>query len=69
MKGCRWVGVLLWGAAITGAAQDQGPISLAFQDAPVTVVLQALADYRQLNVVTAVGVEGNLTVRLDNVPP
>lgn len=68
MKGCRWVGVLLWGAAITGAAQDQGPISLAFQDAPVTVVLQALADYRQLNVVTAVGVEGNLTVRLDNVP-
>lgn len=68
MKGCRWLGMLLWGVAITGSAQDQDPISLEFQDAPVTVVLQALADYRQLNVVTAVGVAGNLTLRQDNVP-
>lgn len=68
MKGCRWLGVLLWSVAIAGAAQDQEPISLEFQDAPVALVLQALADYQQLNVVTAAGVGGNLTLRLDNVP-
>ncbi|SMB53423.1 fimbrial transporter [Serratia proteamaculans] len=68
MKGCCWLGVLLWGVAIAGAAQDQDPISLEFQDAPVALVLQALADYQQLNVVTAAGVGGNLTLRLDNVP-
>lgn len=68
MKGCRWLGVLLWSVAIAGAAQDQDPISLEFQDAPVALVLQALADYQQLNVVTAAGVGGNLTLRLDNVP-
>lgn len=68
MKGCRWLGVLLWSVAMAGSAQDQDPISLEFQDAPVALVLQALADYQQLNVVTAVGVGGNLTLRLDNVP-
>ena len=68
MKGCRWLGVLLWSVAMAGAAQDQDPISLEFQDAPVALVLQALADYQQLNVVTAAGVGGNLTLRLDNVP-
>ncbi|WP_346826447.1 DNA uptake porin HofQ [Serratia inhibens] len=69
MKGCTWLGAALWGLAASGiAAQDKEPISLAFQDAPVALVLQALADYQQLNVVTAAGVGGNLTLRLDNVP-
>lgn len=69
MKGYRWLPVaLLWGSAIANAGQEPAPISLEFQDAPVAVVLQALADYQQLNVVTAAGVEGNLTLRLDNVP-
>ncbi|NLU15537.1 MAG: DNA uptake porin HofQ [Serratia liquefaciens] len=69
MKGYRWLPVaLLWGSAIAYAGQEPAPISLEFQDAPVAVVLQALADYQQLNVVTAAGVEGNLTLRLDNVP-
>ncbi|ANS45203.1 DNA uptake porin HofQ [Serratia inhibens] len=69
MKGCTWLGAVLWGIAATGiAAPDKEPISLVFQDAPVTLVLQALADYQQLNVVTAAGVGGNLTLRLDNVP-
>src|SRR5471032_2566846 len=43
-------------------------ITLAFQNAPVTVILQALADHQQMNLVTAPGVEGNLSVRLANVP-
>lgn len=69
MKGYRWLPVvLLWGSVIANAGQEPAPISLEFQDAPVAVVLQALADYQQLNVVTAAGVEGNLTLRLDNVP-
>ncbi|WBL74929.1 DNA uptake porin HofQ [Serratia liquefaciens] len=69
MKGYRWLpAALLWGSAIANAGQEPAPISLEFQDAPVAVVLQALADYQQLNVVTAAGVEGNLTLRLDNVP-
>ncbi|CAI1926317.1 Type IV pilus biogenesis and competence protein pilQ precursor [Serratia quinivorans] len=68
MKGCRWLAGLLWGVAITGAAQEQEPVSLEFQEAPITLVLQALADYQQLNMVTAAGVGGNLTLRLDNVP-
>lgn len=68
MKGCRWLAVLLWGSAFASIAQEPDPISLEFQDAPVAVVLQALADHQQLNVVTAVGVGGNLTLRLDKVP-
>ncbi|CAI1861964.1 DNA uptake porin HofQ [Serratia quinivorans] len=68
MKGCRWLAGLLWGVVIAGAAQEQEPVSLEFQEAPITLVLQALADYQQLNMVTAAGVGGNLTLRLDNVP-
>ncbi|MGN7975122.1 DNA uptake porin HofQ [Serratia sp. 22264] len=68
MKGGIWLGAVLWGIAAYGmATQNKEPISMAFQDAPVTLVLQALADYQQLNVVTATGVGGNLTLRLDNV--
>ncbi|MEW5291016.1 DNA uptake porin HofQ [Erwinia papayae] len=43
-------------------------LSLAFDEAPVGQVLQALADYQQLNLVVAPGVEGELSVRLQNVP-
>lgn len=31
-------------------------VTLEFQDAPVSVILQALADYRQLNLITTTGV-------------
>ncbi|CAI0905052.1 Type IV pilus biogenesis and competence protein pilQ precursor [Serratia entomophila] len=68
MKGCFWLGLSFWGLAAAACAQDSQAISLEFQDAPVTVILQALADYRQLNLIAAAGVNGNLTLRLDNVP-
>ncbi|CAI1080792.1 DNA uptake porin HofQ [Serratia entomophila] len=68
MKGCSWLGLSFWGLAAAACAQDSQAISLEFQDAPVTVILQALADYRQLNLIAAAGVNGNLTLRLDNVP-
>ncbi|OKP32311.1 DNA transporter HofQ [Serratia marcescens] len=59
----------LWCLALGAAqAQDKQRVSLEFQDAPVTVILQALADYRQMNLIAAPGVSGNLTLRLENVP-
>lgn len=44
------------------------PITLEFQDMPLTVILQALANHRQMNLVTAPGVEGKLSVRLKDIP-
>lgn len=43
-------------------------ISLEFQDAPLSVILQALADYQRLNLVVMESVGGKLSIRLDNVP-
>ncbi|MGM7652672.1 DNA uptake porin HofQ [Serratia marcescens] len=69
MKGRAGLGVALWCLALGAAqAQDKQQVSLEFQDVPVTVILQALADYRQMNLITAPGVSGNLTLRLENVP-
>ncbi|AVD65089.1 DNA uptake porin HofQ [Serratia sp. CY49633] len=69
MKGRAGLGVALWCLALGAAqAQDKQRVSLEFQDAPVTVILQALADYRQMNLIAAPGVSGNLTLRLENVP-
>ncbi|MCD1126120.1 DNA uptake porin HofQ [Jinshanibacter sp. LJY008] len=43
------------------------PISLDFQDAPISVILQALADYQQLNLVVMDSVKGKLSIRLNQV--
>ena len=50
------------------SAKTGVPVTVEFHDAPITVVLQALADYQQLNLVIAAGVEGNLSLRLTDVP-
>ncbi|MFM4976782.1 MULTISPECIES: type IV pilus secretin PilQ [Aeromonas] len=55
--------------ATTTAKQYQGkPISLNFQDIPVRTVLQIIADFNNLNLVTTDSVSGNITLRLDGVP-
>ncbi|WP_421292727.1 type IV pilus secretin PilQ [Aeromonas taiwanensis] len=55
--------------ATTAARQYQGkPISLNFQDIPVRTVLQIIADFNNLNLVTTDSVSGNITLRLDGVP-
>ncbi len=46
----------------------ENKVSLEFNDAPVNVVLQALADHQQLNLVVAPGVEGVLSLRLRDLP-
>ncbi len=43
-------------------------LSLNFQDISVRAVLQLLADFTDLNMVTSDTVAGNLTLRLNNVP-
>lgn len=56
-------------AASASSRQYQGkPISLNFQDIPVRTVLQLIADFNNLNLVTTDSVAGNLTLRLDGVP-
>lgn len=44
------------------------PLSLNFQDIEVRAVLQIIADFTGLNVVVSDTVQGNLTLRLQNVP-
>lgn len=60
--------ICLWLALISPLSAEQAPLSLAFDSAPVGQVLQALADYQQLNLVVAPGVEGSLSLRLNAVP-
>ncbi|MGI1679165.1 MAG: type IV pilus secretin PilQ family protein [Cellvibrionaceae bacterium] len=43
-------------------------ISLNFQDIPIRSVLQIIADMTDLNLVASDTVEGNIALRLDNVP-
>jgi type IV pilus assembly protein PilQ len=43
-------------------------LSLNFQDIPVRSVLQILADFTNLNIVASDSVQGNVTVRLNEVP-
>lgn len=70
MKGYQWL--LVWWLAlpltVMASVQQEKPVSLAFHDTPVSLILQALAEYQDLNLVAAEGVDTNLTLRLDNVP-
>jgi type IV pilus assembly protein PilQ len=44
------------------------PISLNFQDIEVRAVLQIIADFTKLNLITSDAVQGNITLRLHQVP-
>jgi type IV pilus assembly protein PilQ len=44
------------------------PVTFNFQDIPVRTVLQLIADESNLNIVAADTVQGNITLRLQNVP-
>lgn len=47
---------------------DGKRLSLNFQSIPVRTVLQIIADYNRFNLVTSDTVEGDITLRLDDVP-
>ena len=53
---------------ISPFSRGDEPLSLAFDDAPIAQVLQALAQYQQLNLLVAPEVEGSLTIQLHDVP-
>lgn len=59
--------MLLIGLMLPAHASDDR-LTLAFDDAPVERILNALAEFQQLNLLVAPGVEGSLSLRLDNVP-
>lgn len=66
-----WYGCLLWlsaFSALTAPSRDSAPITLAFFDAPLVNVLQALADNRHLNLIVSEEVKGNTSVKLVDVP-
>jgi type IV pilus assembly protein PilQ len=51
-----------------GIAYKGKPISINFQDVPVRNVLQLIAEYNDFNLVVSDTVQGNVTLRLDEVP-
>lgn len=54
---------------LASATPYQGePLSLNFQDVEVRAVLQVLADYAGVNLVASDAVQGNVTLRLQDVP-
>jgi Type II secretory pathway, component HofQ len=65
----KWVVVGLIPSQWCIAATYRGePISLNFQDVEVRSVLQVLADYAGINLVASDTVQGNVTLRLHEVP-
>ena len=60
--------LLLLSCLLPVYAADEEPLSLTFDNAPVERILQALADYPQINLMIAPEVEGSLSLRLDNLP-
>jgi type IV pilus assembly protein PilQ len=55
--------------AATGARPFSGrPVTFNFQDVPVRTVLQLIAEESNLNIVASDTVQGNVTLRLINVP-
>ncbi|HEY9253951.1 MAG TPA: AMIN domain-containing protein, partial [Stenotrophomonas sp.] len=55
-------------AAVAARGYSGRPVTFNFQDVPVRTVLQLIAEESNLNVVAADTVQGNVTLRLVNVP-
>lgn len=56
-------------AGAAGKTRDAlSPVTLVFHDAPLSGVLQALADFRQFNLMVGEDVQGKTTLRLVGVP-
>ncbi|WP_240126848.1 type IV pilus secretin PilQ [Thermomonas alba] len=55
-------------SSTTGVRYSGKPVTFNFQDVPVRTVLQLIAEESNLNIVAADTVQGNVTLRLVNVP-
>jgi len=56
------------GTGVSAARFTGRPVTFNFQDVPVRTILQLIAEESNLNIVAADTVQGNLTLRLVNVP-
>ncbi|MBY4840820.1 DNA uptake porin HofQ [Pantoea sp. DY-5] len=63
----KWMTLLMLLCLSMPLRANDDRLSLTFDDAPVERILQALADYQQTNLLIAPGVEGRLSLRLDNI--
>ncbi|ATP47289.1 pilus modification protein PilQ [Pseudomonas putida] len=66
-----WIGTAAFVLSIplaTAAPTRGEPLSLNFQDVQVRAVLQVLADHAGVNLVASDSVQGNITLRLQDVP-
>jgi type IV pilus assembly protein PilQ len=66
--GTRAVGAAATTAPTGARAYSGRPVTFNFQDVPVRTVLQLIAEESGLNIVAADTVQGNVTLRLVNVP-
>ena len=63
------MGAVVAGGSSTSSVRYAGrPVTFNFQDVPVRTVLQLIAEESNLNIVAADTVQGNITLRLQNVP-
>ena len=63
------MGQVVTGSTSTSTVRYTGrPVTFNFQDVPVRTVLQLIAEESNLNIVAADTVQGNVTLRLVNVP-
>ena len=67
-KATRGRAVGATGATIPAKAYGGKPVTFNFQDVPVRTVLQLIAEESGLNIVASDTVQGNVTLRLINVP-
>lgn len=63
----KWMALTLWLLLSAPLLAREDRLSLVFDDAPVERILQALADYQQTNLLIAPGVEGRLSLRLEDI--
>ncbi|WP_343551578.1 DNA uptake porin HofQ [Pantoea sp.] len=63
----KWMTLLMLLCLSAPLHANDDRLSLVFDDAPVERILQALADYQQTNLLIAPGVEGRLSIRLEDV--
>lgn len=63
----RWMTLVMLMCLSTPLHANDDRLSLVFEDAPVERILQALADYQQTNLLIAPGVEGRLSLRLEDI--
>lgn len=59
--------ICLWSCAANADIKQDQQITLYFQNAPISTILQALADYQDLNLLIADTVSGSYSLRLESV--